>query len=91
MFILITDESEGSDFDEEHGDDEEMGNMFMQSYSNALNKELSSTTIKKSFVRADRPNDSTEVIIPFPLCTYLVPILIEPCVLLDYFTSHTAY
>jgi hypothetical protein len=61
----------------------------MQSYSDALNKELSSTSIKKSFVRADRPNDPTEVMISFPVCIYIVPFLIEPCVLLDYFTSHT--
>ncbi|XP_078150424.1 suppressor-like protein [Carex rostrata] len=51
------DESEGSDFDEEHGGDQEMGDMFMESYSDALNKELSSTTIKKSFVRPDQQND----------------------------------
>ncbi|KAJ3704830.1 hypothetical protein LUZ61_008535 [Rhynchospora tenuis] len=54
------DESEGSDFDEEHGDDEEMGDMFMQSYSDVLNKELSSTSIKKSFVRAEQPNGPAE-------------------------------
>jgi hypothetical protein len=57
----------------------------MQSYSNALNKELNSTSIKKSFVRTDRPNDP----IPFPVHTYLVPFVMESCVHLDYFTSYS--
>lgn len=43
--LLFTDESE------DEGEDGE--DTFMHSYSDALNKELKSTTLEKSFVRAD--------------------------------------
>lgn len=48
------DSDEENDFAEEIGD-QDMGDAFMESYSDALNKELSSTTIEKSFARAPRP------------------------------------
>lgn len=40
-----------------------MDNAFMESYSDALNKELSMTTIEKSFARAPHPDTSNEVIL----------------------------
>ncbi|TVU05675.1 hypothetical protein EJB05_48848, partial [Eragrostis curvula] len=60
------DSDEENDFAEELGD-KEMSDAFMESYSDALNKELSSTTIEKSFARAPRsvtnnnegPSDAT--------------------------------
>lgn len=47
------DSDEENAFDEEL-DDKDMGDSFMDSYSDALNKELSSTTLEKSFARAPR-------------------------------------
>ena len=50
-FLIFTDDSEdenGSAEDMEDGED-----TFMHSYSDALNEELKSTTLEKSFVRAN--------------------------------------
>ncbi|PUZ51715.1 hypothetical protein GQ55_6G211000 [Panicum hallii var. hallii] len=47
------DSDEENDFPEELGD-KDMDDSFMESYSDALNKELSSTTLEKSFARAPR-------------------------------------
>ncbi|XP_050140549.1 protein ecdysoneless homolog [Malus sylvestris] len=51
------DNEEGSssdlDFDESEDESEDGEDTFMHSYSDALNEELKSTTLKKSFVRAD--------------------------------------
>ncbi|MCL7031035.1 hypothetical protein MKW94_030478 [Papaver nudicaule] len=50
--------SSGMEFDESEdgsdlSEDEDTGNTFMGTYSDALNEELKSTTLKKSFVRAN--------------------------------------
>jgi len=47
------DSDEENDFTEELGD-KDMDDSFMESYSDALNKELSNTTLEKSFARAPR-------------------------------------
>jgi hypothetical protein len=61
--IDLEDDSDyGSDFGEESGE-KGMDNAFMESYSDALNKELSMTTIEKSFARAPHPDTSNEVIL----------------------------
>jgi hypothetical protein len=54
------------DSDEENAVDEELGDKdiddsFMESYSDALNKELSSTTLEKSFARAPHTGTIDEV------------------------------
>lgn len=62
-FDCAEDDSDyGSDFGEESGE-KGMDNAFMESYSDALNKELSMTTIEKSFARAPHPDTSNEVIL----------------------------
>ncbi|XP_062192210.1 protein ecdysoneless homolog [Phragmites australis] len=53
------DSDEENDFDEESGD-KNVADDFMESYSDALNKELSSTTIKKSFARAPLSDANNE-------------------------------
>ncbi|KAL6647513.1 hypothetical protein ACP70R_014950 [Stipagrostis hirtigluma subsp. patula] len=53
------DSDEEDDFAEESGD-RDVGDAFMESYSDALNKELSSTTIEKSFARAPQPDANNE-------------------------------
>jgi hypothetical protein len=40
----------------------------MESYSDALNKELSSTTLEKSFARAPRPETNNEVALVYLRC-----------------------
>ncbi|KAL6859400.1 hypothetical protein ACP4OV_017659 [Aristida adscensionis] len=50
------DSDEEDDFAEQLGD-KDVGDAFMESYSDALNKELGSTTIEKSFARA-QPSDT---------------------------------
>ncbi|KAH7688174.1 Ecd family protein [Dioscorea alata] len=47
----------GSDLDDQHGDDE-TEDSFMQTYSDALNKELNETTLNKSFVHAQEHMDN---------------------------------
>lgn len=56
------DESEDdSNVAEPSGDKDEGEDIFMQSYSDALNEELKSSTLKKSFVRAnEQPNNRNE-------------------------------
>ena len=54
------DSDEENDFTEELGD-KDMDDSFMESYSDALNKELSSTTLEKSFARAPRTGTIDEV------------------------------
>lgn len=53
------DSDEDNDFAEELGD-KDVDESFMESYSDALNKELSSTTLEKSFARAPRPETNNE-------------------------------
>nr|CAD1825529.1 unnamed protein product [Ananas comosus var. bracteatus] len=53
------DSEDGSDFAEEGGD-KDNEDTFMQSYTDALNKELTSTTLGKSFVRAERSSNENE-------------------------------
>uniref|UniRef100_A0A0D9X8F3 Uncharacterized protein n=1 Tax=Leersia perrieri TaxID=77586 RepID=A0A0D9X8F3_9ORYZ len=54
------DDSDYVSDDAEETGEKDMGNAFMESYSDALNKELSTTTIEKSFARAPRPDVSNE-------------------------------
>lgn len=51
------DSESGSDLADEHGDGE-TEDSFMQTYSDALNKELNETTLNKSFVRAQEHTDN---------------------------------
>lgn len=62
--MIIADESEdGSDVAEPSGDKDEGEDIFMQSYSDILNEELKSSTLKKSFVRAnEQSNHGNQVI-----------------------------
>ncbi|OEL31614.1 Protein ecdysoneless-like protein [Dichanthelium oligosanthes] len=53
------DSDEENDFAEELGD-KDVDDSFMESYSDALNKELSSTTLEKSFARAPRTGTNDE-------------------------------
>ncbi|CAO2163186.1 unnamed protein product [Urochloa humidicola] len=53
------DSDEEDDFTEELGD-KNMDDSFMESYSDALNKELSSTTLEKSFARAPHTGTNDE-------------------------------
>lgn len=53
------DSDDENDFAEE-AHDKDMDDSFMESYSDALNKELSTTTIDKSFSRAPCPDTSNE-------------------------------
>ncbi|KAL5230339.1 hypothetical protein ABZP36_029115 [Zizania latifolia] len=58
--FFSTDESDyESDVVEKPGE-KDMGNAFMESYSDALNKELSMTTIEKRFARAQRPDTNNK-------------------------------
>ncbi|XP_073008112.1 protein ecdysoneless homolog [Typha latifolia] len=52
-----SEEEEEGDFAEEHID-KEAEDSFMQSYTDALTKELSTTSLKRSFIRAQQSNDS---------------------------------
>lgn len=56
---FVDDSDEDDDFAEESGD-KDVDDSFMESYSDALNKELSSTTLEKSFARAPRPETNNE-------------------------------
>lgn len=57
-FLNFADDFEsGSDLDDQHGDGE-TEDYFMQTYSDALNKELNETTLNKSFVRAQEHTDN---------------------------------
>lgn len=57
---VADDSDEDDDFAEELGD-KDADDSFMESYSDALNKELSSTTLEKSFAHAPRPETNNEV------------------------------
>lgn len=53
-FMIFTDDSEDeSDTAELSEDNEDGEDTFMHSYSDALNEEMKSTTLEKSFVRAN--------------------------------------
>ncbi|KAJ1268675.1 hypothetical protein BS78_07G152800 [Paspalum vaginatum] len=53
------DSDEDNDFAEESSN-KDVDDSFMESYSDALNKELSSTTLEKSFARAPRPETNNK-------------------------------
>ena len=60
--MIFADESEGGSDTAEICGGDESGDTFMESYSDALNKELNATTLKKSFIRASQqPSNGEEV------------------------------
>ena len=52
---MSADDSEDGDIGEVSDDHEEEQTAFMSSYSDALSEELKTTTLDKSFVRANEP------------------------------------
>lgn len=66
-FCGADDSDDENDFAEE-AHDKDMDDSFMESYSDALNKELSTTTIDKSFSRAPCPDTSNEVTLVYLGC-----------------------
>jgi len=58
--IIFADQLESDTAEPYGGDDNE--DIFMESYSDALNKELNATTLQKSFIRApQQPSNGEEV------------------------------
>ncbi|KAF8377392.1 hypothetical protein HHK36_030769 [Tetracentron sinense] len=84
-FELSGDESEdGSDLAEPSGDNEDRADTFMHSYSDALNDELKTTTLQKSFICSNEPSLKTTksvlvsfartvILLKLPSRTHLVP------------------
>lgn len=71
--------TDDSDEENEFAEDEELGDKdmdasFMESYTDALNKELSSTTLERSFARAPRTGNIDEVTFVYFSCC-LLPFL----------------
>lgn len=72
------DGADDSDFENdstEEAGEKDMDDTFMESYSDALNEELSKTTIEETFSRAQRPSTNSEVNFLWGLVSFRLVIL----------------
>jgi hypothetical protein len=70
--------ADDSDFENdstEEAGEKDMDDSFMESYSDALNDELSKTTIEETFSRAQRPSTNSEVNFLLGLVSFRLAIL----------------
>lgn len=63
-YLLIPDDSEYDDDEVEEQEDENSEDGFMQFYSDALNEELTATTLRKSFLHARKQANNINAVIP---------------------------
>ena len=70
--------ADDSDFENDSTEEaggKDMDDCFMESYSDALNDELSKTTIEETFSRAQRPSTKSEVNFLLGLVSFRLAIL----------------